>query len=109
MYTFNVLRNVFDDDFFMANRRDYSPGGRAKTTRTDTGITYELEVPGCSEEDVSVEVGNNLLVIEATVRGKTISRTYTLPEGSDPQSVTATVEHGLLVVEIPNGERRKIL
>lgn len=109
MYTFDLLRNVFDDDLFMANRRGYLPRGLVRTERTESGLTFELEVPGCSEEDVSVEVGNNLLSIEAEIRGSKVSRTYTLPEGSDPQKVTASVKNGLLKVEIPNGERRKVL
>lgn len=109
MYTFDLLRNVFDDDYFMSNRCGNLPRGGAKVDRTDSGLTLELEVPGCSEEDVSVEVGNNLITIEAEVRGKKMSRSYSLPEGCDPQNVKASVTHGLLKVEIPNGERRKVL
>ena len=109
MYTFDLIRNVFEDDFSMACRHGVIPSTRTRIDRTDNGVVLKLDVPGCSEEDVSVEVGNNFLSIEAEVGGEKISRTYTLPEASDPQTITADVTNGLLTVTIPNGQRRKIL
>jgi HSP20 family protein len=104
MYTFNLLRNVLEDDFFMERPRKVS----SQVKRIEEGCIIEIEVPGCSEEDVTVEVlGTGNLHIKAEVRGKTIWKSYGIPSDYDKDKITAKVENGLLTVELPYMNKSK--
>ena len=81
------------------------------------------DLPGLSEQDVRIEVEDDLLTISGERKlesdaGKAgyyrierafgeFSRSLTLPEGVDPQSVSADFDAGVLVVRIPKPEQRK--
>lgn len=81
-----------------------------KFKKEDGANTIEIAVPGCGEEDVSVEVEDDYLVIKAEGGGREVNRTFLLPPGTDPDLITATVEKGLLLIRIPeNKKSRKIL
>lgn len=70
----------------------------------------EFSVPGCDEEDVSVEVEDDCLIITATIQGSEVTKTYILPSRCDVDTLEAKIEKGLLTVTIPeNKKRRKIL
>jgi HSP20 family protein len=86
-------------------------------------LVLRADLPGLSEEDVKIEVEDNVL----TVRGQRKSeheerkdgyfrverafgsfhRSLTLPEGVDPEKVTANFDRGVLEVRIPKPEQRK--
>ncbi|HEV2980428.1 MAG TPA: Hsp20/alpha crystallin family protein [Solirubrobacteraceae bacterium] len=91
----------------------------------EEGDRYVLraDLPGLSEEDVNVEVQDHVLTIsgerksEHEERGEgyrrverasgRFSRSLTLPEGVDPDSVKASFDKGVLEVSIPKPEQPK--
>src|SRR5437764_2175073 len=81
------------------------------------------DLPGLNEDDVKVELEDNVLTISGERRSEhedkkegyyrierasgSFSRSLTLPEGIDPDSVQASFEKGVLEVRIPKPEQRK--
>src|SRR5215217_627675 len=99
------------DAFFGADREQ----GRRWVPKAD--------LPGLSEEDVSVEVQDGTLTIsgernaehESHERGwyriersfGSFNRSLTLPDGVDAEAISAQFIHGVLEVRIPKPEERK--
>jgi HSP20 family protein len=96
-------------------------------SETDTLVRVRAEVPGIDPADVEVSVSEDRLVIsgekqateESTDEGIThrearygsFSRAIPLPESVDPSKVTATIDKGVLLVEMtksPSGTSRRI-
>jgi HSP20 family protein len=90
---------------------------------TDEHFVLKADLPGLEESDVNIEVEDNVLTIsgerkaeheenrEGYVRVEraygSFRRSLTLPEGVDPEAVTANFENGVLEVRIPKPEERK--
>ncbi|WP_028061552.1 Hsp20/alpha crystallin family protein [Candidatus Solirubrobacter pratensis] len=91
----------------------------------ETGDHFVLraDLPGLSEEDVNIEVEDNVLTVSGERKAEhetseegyhrverafgSFSRSLTLPEGVDPQSVAASFDRGVLEITIPKPEQRK--
>jgi HSP20 family protein len=83
----------------------------------------KADLPGLSEDDVSIEVQDGTLTIsgERTAEHESreqgwyrierafgsFNRSLTLPEGVDPAAISANFERGVLEVTIPKPEERK--
>jgi HSP20 family protein len=91
----------------------------------EEGDHYVLraDLPGVREEDINVELEDNVLTISGERRAEheerregyyrverasgRFSRSLTLPEGIDPESIEAQFENGVLTVRIPKPEERR--
>ncbi len=88
-------------------------------TSSEGSYTMRLELPGVAPEDVNIKVADNVLTVSGekkleSVDGTqthvqertfgTFSRSLTLPEDADMESIRAFARNGILSVEIP---RRK--
>ena len=91
----------------------------------ETGDHFVLraDLPGLSEDDVKIEFEDGTLTVsgerqaehEAKAEGYyrverafgSFSRSLTLPQGIDPEAVTANFDRGVLEVRIPKPEERK--
>jgi HSP20 family protein len=89
----------------------------------DKDYVLRADLPGLSEKDVNVEVEDNVLTIsgERTTEHEerkggfrrverasgSFSRSLTLPDGIDPDSVKASFDNGVLEVHIPKPEQQK--
>jgi HSP20 family protein len=91
----------------------------------ETGDQYVLraDLPGLSDEDVSIQLQDNVLTIsgERKTEHETqqegyyrlerafggFSRSLTLPEGVNPDAVQAHFDRGVLEVRIPKPEQKK--
>src|SRR3954467_6571347 len=91
----------------------------------ETGDHFVLraDLPGLSESDVNIEVEDRVLTISGERKAEqtenkdgyhrverafgAFSRSLTLPEGIDPESVAASFDRGVLEVQIPKPEERK--
>ncbi len=89
----------------------------------DDHFLLKADLPGMAEDDVSIEVQDGALVIsgerkaEHEERGRgwfrversfgRFARTLTLPDGIDPEAISADFDKGVLSVRIPKPEQRK--
>ncbi|WP_299275679.1 Hsp20/alpha crystallin family protein [uncultured Georgenia sp.] len=85
---------------------------------TDTAYVLEADLPGVKRDDVTVELTNNVLSIHGelkerervgVLRHKTrrtgeFDYRMTLPADIDPEKVTATLNDGVLRVEVAKAE-----
>ncbi len=83
----------------------------------------KADLPGMSEGDVDIEVRDNTLRVSGERKAEheqqergwyrmersfgAFSRSLSLPEGVDPDSIAATFDKGVLEVRIPKPEQRK--
>ena len=90
---------------------------------TEDNFVLRADLPGLSEEDVTIEVEDRVLTIsgerkaehESTKEGfyrversfGEFRRSLTLPDGVDPDGITAAFDKGVLEVRIPKPEQRK--
>ena len=81
------------------------------------------DLPGLSQEDVNIELEANVLTVSGERKAEhqehgegyyrlerafgSFSRSLTLPQGIDPEAVTAKFDRGVLEVRIPKPEERK--
>jgi len=78
------------------------------------------DLPGLSEEDVTIELENRVLAISGERSAAhhegyrrverpsgAFSRSLTLPEGVDGEAITASFDRGVLEIRVPKPEARK--
>ena len=86
-------------------------------------FVLKADLPGVSEEDVSIELEDSTLTISGERKAEhqaegegyyrverstgSFSRSLTLPKGVDPEAVTAHFDRGVLEVRIPKPAERK--
>ena len=86
-------------------------------------FVLKADLPGLSEADVNIEVENNVLTVSGERKTEledqhegyyrlersfgAFSRSLTLPEGIDPDAVTAAFDNGVLEVRIPKPAQAK--
>jgi HSP20 family protein len=90
---------------------------------TQDDFVLRADLPGLGEGDVNIELEDNVLTISGERKAEhkeqkegyyrverawgNFSRSLTLPEGVDPESVQASFDRGVLEVRIPKPEQRK--
>jgi HSP20 family protein len=90
---------------------------------TDDHYVLRADLPGLGEDDISIEVEDRTLTVSGERKSETeakkdgyvrverafgsFSRSLTLPQGVDPEAVTAHFDRGVLEVSIPKPEARK--
>ena len=88
----------------------------------DDHFVLKADLPGMSDGDVSIEVQDNVLTISGERRAEherkergwyrierafgRFSRSLSLPEGVDADSVTASFDRGVLEVRVPKPEQK---
>ena len=86
-------------------------------------FVLRADLPGMSEEDVTIEVEDRVLTISGERKAEhetskegyhrverafgSFSRSLTLTEGVDAEAVTASFDRGVLEIRIPKPEQRK--
>jgi HSP20 family protein len=100
--------------------------GRASTSanlhETPDAFVVELPLPGVKPEDVELTVKENVLVLQAKrewqapegaktiwqgFRGGQWEQRFTLPGEVNPDKVSASLEYGVLRLELPKAEHTK--
>jgi HSP20 family protein len=90
---------------------------------TDEQFVLRADLPGLSEDDVSIELEDRVLTISGERRAEdeerkegyyrveraygSFARSLTLPDGVDADAVEASFDNGVLEVRIPKPEERK--
>ncbi len=91
--------------------------------RTDDGMVVRMEVPGIPPDKVEVSVHDGVLTVsgereatsdvsdDAWIRRERVwgafERTFTLPDGTNPDDIKADYQHGVLELTIPHPPERK--
>ena len=117
----NRLFNSFFEGNGEASPRRWTPA--MDLVEAEDHLVLRADLPGLSEEDVNIEIQDNTLTVsgerkaehESSERGwyrversfGRFSRSLTLPEGVDPEGVSADFDKGVLEVRIPKPEERK--
>jgi HSP20 family protein len=116
------LRSRFDrvlDEAASGEERTWSP--RVDLVRDEDRIVLRADVPGIKPEDIEVSIEEGVLTVSGEHEESTeekrekfirrerrfgsFSRSLTLPQGVDPESVEAECTDGVLEVTIPAPER----
>ena len=135
--TNSLIDDLFDDDWFddkeFKNVEKKLYGHRAKNVmntdvkETEDGYELEMDLPGFKKEEVSVELNDGYITIRAAKgldedekekkTGKYIrrerysgacERSFYVGEGVTQQDIKASFKHGILKLDIPKKEARKI-
>ena len=89
----------------------FSP--KANISQDDTGYQVSLAAPGLSRSDFNIEVSDNVLTISSENKVKNenslrqeysysnFSRSWSLPESTNIEGITAEYQAGILNVNIP--------
>jgi len=90
---------------------------------TDSEVVYAFDLPGIPEDEISVEVSDDTLTVAAE-REKTsgvsddgvhrferpygsFARAVGLPQGIDPEHISAHYDNGVLEVRVPKPDEQK--
>jgi len=110
------IRRFFDD--FPVTSREFSAVHQPKIDiyEDDSKIYFEVEVPGMDKKDLNISVNENVLTItgekkrESEDKGKTFfraertygsfTRSFSLPEETNTESINAKFTDGVLKIEI---------
>ena len=119
------IQRLFDDTFVPAAwmsresaLRDWRP--KVDIYDHDEKIVIEAEIPGVDKKNIHVEVENGVLTLSGKrshekeikeenyhrrerVHGE-FHRSFTLPDGLNPEKIEADFKNGLLKIEIPKPE-----
>lgn len=97
----------------------YSPAVDVRAN--DEEIVFVCDVPGLKHEDVEVTLENDVLTIKGQRRydggekdrvwlGRSygaFARAFTLPDGTDPEKMSAELADGVLTVRVPKHPKAK--
>ncbi|MCK9171284.1 MAG: HSP20 family small heat-shock protein [Treponema sp.] len=121
----NVMNNIFDDGTDSGCSTCRTPDVDVKETKD--GYTLEMDLPGRTEKDISIELDHNTLTIASIEEknepeekktdaekdekwlirertGQTFSRSFTLPDDVNTEQVAASFKNGVLSVLLPRTE-----
>lgn len=119
--------NRLFDSFFGGSRSGEGPARRwvpaMDLAETKDEFVLTADLPGMSEDDVSIEIKEGALTVSGERRESheekekgyhrversfgSFSRSLTLPEGVEASDVAATFDRGVLEIHIPKPEERK--
>jgi HSP20 family protein len=123
----NRLFNTFFDAPVGSGEQS-APAGRRwipamDLVEADDHFVLRADLPGLDQNDVAIEVDGDVLTVSGERRAEheqrgegfhrierssgAFRRSLTLPDGVDPETVSATFDKGVLEVRIPKPEERK--
>ena len=116
-----LFNTAFDTPQGNAPARRWAPP--MDLLETDEHFVLRADLPGVSEEDVSIELEDTVLTVSGERKAEheangegfhrversfgRFSRSLTLPKGVDAEAVSAAFDHGVLEVRIPKPAERK--
>ncbi len=113
----NQVDDLLKDEFFHARRARASFSPAVDIVETKSGYRLTADLPGFRPEDVEITVENGSLILSGERKWESdeskegfrhmertygqFRRTFTLPKGVDADKIEASVEHGVLVLNVP--------
>lgn len=115
------LHKFFDD--FPSTEHNFYP--HIDISDNDKNIYVEAEIPGVKKEDMKITLQDNILTINGEKKQEkdeknkknffrservygSFTRSFTLPEDINPDSIDAKFENGILTVTISKAEPKKV-
>lgn len=99
------FKSIFDDPIWKELENTTTSIFKGYTsTKDDNGYTFEMAVPGLAKGDLTVKIVKGRLNIKSETENKWVGefdKTFILPEESDTKKIKASVENGILTVNIP--------
>ena len=118
----DLLRNNFFGDL-LDNESNYSTPA-VNIAEGAENYTIEVAAPGLSKNDFKINLDHNVLTISSSKETKkedkegkytrqefsytSFSRSFTLPESTETDKISATHKDGILYISIPKKEEAKI-
>ena len=117
---FSLVDDLFTLDTPSRSHRSYNTTPRANVVKTDTGYGIELAVPGFSRDEFELSVDNNKLTVQLSTedteecetklvhreyRFQNFKRSFSLPEHTSIDAISARYEAGILYVDVPVEEK----
>jgi HSP20 family protein len=111
---FDSFGKDFFDDFMPSNSNHTLPA--VNIVDNKNGYRIEVAAPGLKKEDFKVNMDGNILTVFSEKESKneqyarrefsysSFKRTFTLPEGIEPDEINASYNDGILSIEIPKKE-----
>ncbi len=103
------LRDLLGFDPFQNIRASY--GFDYEVSRTETGYEVEVPVPGYSSSQIDVTFKDGILTVAGKTDRRSFTRSFTVPEDIDADTIGARVQDGMLVLSLkrhPEAQPRKI-
>ena len=112
----SLVDELFTLDTPSRSHRSYNTTPRANVVKVDTGYNIELAVPGfCREEfDMCVDKGSLTIsmktedskdyedsLVHREYRFQDFSRSFSLPENTKVECISARYEAGILYIDVP--------
>ncbi len=95
---------------------------RANVIKNENGYSIELAAPGFSRDEFELSVDNNTLTVSVNTEDtpdyeksvtmreykfQSFTRSWTLPENSNVEGVTARYDAGILYIDVPVESQRR--
>lgn len=113
----NQVDDLLNDELFQARRSKANFLPAVDIVETKGGYRLTADLPGFRPEDIEVSAENGSLIIAGERKMEQgeeqdgfrhrerpvgrFRRTFSLPKGVDVEGIHATVEHGVLLLDIP--------
>jgi HSP20 family protein len=107
--TYSPLREMLGYDPFRRFFSNVDP--QIDVIRTDSGFEVEIPVPGFKTDQIEVVVKENVLTVTGKSERRACTRSLKLPEDVDTQNIEASVDAGLLTLNLkrhPDAQPRRI-
>jgi HSP20 family protein len=117
----DMVHRFFDDAFSLDTRFDFKPN--ADIREDDKAYYIVMDIPGLRKEDLKIKIEENILSISGEKKEEVnketekyhlnerlfghFERNFRLPEDTDREKISATVENGVLTVTIDKAEEKQ--
>jgi HSP20 family protein len=120
----DFAKRFFDNDFVYNNSLFESKnGGLSNILEKENEYLIEITAPGLKKEDIKIELENDILRISSEIEDNkedkndgyyrrefyksSFERSFTIPKIADKNAISAKMEDGILIVEIPKLKEEK--
>lgn len=126
---FPTMRGFGFPSFFDLAPRDRQQGQQSlwspqvEVLEKDNQLVVRADLPGVNKDDVTIEVDDNILTLRGERKNEheekqgnvyrsersygSFQRSFRLPEGTNPDEVTASFQNGVLEITMPNAQSQQ--
>ena len=107
---FDIFDRTFNDvGFFVQPTGTSRANLNTNVTQDDNQYRVQMSVPGVPKDEINLNVNNNIMTVsydsrevsENTFATRSFQKSWTLPDNSDLERITANSTDGILTISIP--------